>query len=642
MLRFVIALLLVASVSAAADKPNILWITCEDSSPHLGAYGDANATTPTLDALAGRGMRYQRAWSNAPVCAAARTCLISGRWAPANGAEHMRSEVPMPQGQKMYPQFLREAGYYCTNNSKEDYNLTKPAGVWDESSGKAHWKNRKDGQPFFAIFNDTITHESQIRKTPHTLIHDPAKVIVPPYMPDTPEVRHDWAQHFDNVTTMDGRAAKLLKELEDAGLAEDTIVFFYADHGTGMPRSKRWPYDSGLRVPFIVYFPKKWEHLAPKEYKSGGVSQRLISFIDLAPTLLSLAGVKPPDYFHGLAFAGPHAVEDDGYAFGFRGRMDERYDCVRSVTNGRYIYIRQYMPHLPYGQHVNYMFEQATTRVWFDLHQQGRLNTVQDAFWQEKPVEELYDLEQDPYETVNLAGSMEAEHQRARKDLSAALAGWMLKTRDLGMVPEAERMAVAAGKSPADVFAGKDSLPMEEVLKAAQLSSDRDTAGVDALKPLLASANAEVRYWGALGVVARGAKGTGAVHPALVTLLADSSPSVRVAAAEALARNGAAEEQTKAWEVLLVSAVATKGSSAEATEALNAIDRLGDLAKPYKDRIAALDLTAPESSPARTQEYPRRLSEYMSTTLGYQVPRAAGKGGKAKGKGKGKNAKAEQ
>lgn len=648
MIRNILALLFVSSVVTAADKPNILWLTYEDSSPHLGCYGDVNANTPTMDALAARGMRYHRAWSNAPVCAAARTSLISGRWAPSDGAEHMRSEVPMPNGHKMYPQFLREAGYYCTNNSKEDYNLTKPEGVWDESSGQAHWKNRKAGQPFFAIFNDTGTHESQIRNRPHVLIHDPAKVVVPPYMPDTPEVRCDWAQHFDNVTSVDGNVGKLLKELDAAGLSEDTIIFSYADHGTGMPRSKRWPYDSGLRVPFIVYFPKKWEYLAPKDYKAGGVSQRLISFIDLAPTLLSLAGVKAPDYFHGRAFAGVHAQDDSGYAFGFRGRMDERYDCVRSVTNGRYIYIRQFMPHLPYGQHVNYMFEQATTRVWYDLHKQGQLNSVQDAFWKEKPAEELYDLEQDPYEIQNLAQSLAPEHVKARQELSEELSGWMVKTRDLGMVPEAERLAVSNGKSPADVYTDtdKNSEVVKEVLGAAEASSDWAVAKASALVPLLGSAHADVRYWGAVGVLARGSEGFAAAHSAIVPLLTDKSPNVRVAAAEVLATHGTAEEQAKAWDVLLTSAVPTNGSPPEAAEALNAIDRLGDKAKPYKDRIAALNLAAPESSPARIREYPTRLVQYMSTTLGYEAPKSPVNPGKAKakakGKGKGKKAKAAQ
>ena len=200
--------------AAEADLPNILWITCEDTGPQLGCYGDKYAQTPSLDRLAGRAMRYLHAWSNAPVCAPARTTIISGVYPTSLGAEHMRSLVAMPSFMRMYPQLLRERGYYCTNNSKEDYNLEKPGQVWDESSGRAHWKNRRPGQPFFAIFNILSTHESQIRVRPHTLRHDPAKVRVPAYHPDTPEVRHDWAQYYDNITEMDTRAGELIGEID--------------------------------------------------------------------------------------------------------------------------------------------------------------------------------------------------------------------------------------------------------------------------------------------------------------------------------------------------------------------------------------------------------------------------------------------
>ena len=240
-------------------------------SPNLGCYGDDYAATPNLDALAARGMRYTNANSNAPVCAPARTTIITGLYPPSTGAEHMRSLVKLPARFRMFPQFLRDAGYYCTNNNKEDYNVEKPGGVWDESSKKAHWKNRRKGQPFFAVFNHTITHESQIRNEIDEAdqIHDPAKVRVPAYHPDTPEVRRDWAQYYDRITMMDKQAGAELQELERAGLADDTIIFFFSDHGSGMPRSKRSACNSGLNVPFIVYFPPKWRHLAPKDYRAG-------------------------------------------------------------------------------------------------------------------------------------------------------------------------------------------------------------------------------------------------------------------------------------------------------------------------------------------------------------------------------------
>ncbi len=293
-------------LSQAADKPNILWLTCEDMGPHLGCYGDSYATTPNVDALSARGMRYRVVWSNAPVCAPARTALISGMYPNSTGSEHMRSLVPLPAEAKMYPQLLRDLGYYCTNNSKEDYNLTKVGIVWDESSPKAHYRHRPKQSPFFAIFNFTITHESQIRVRPHTLIHDPNQVRVPSYHPDTPEVRRDWAQYYDKITQMDTLVGKALKELDEAKLTDETIMFFYSDHGSGMPRHKRFPGNSGLAVPLIVVFPEKWKHLAPKDYQPGGISDRLVSFVDFAPTLLSLAGEKPKPWMQGSAFLGTH------------------------------------------------------------------------------------------------------------------------------------------------------------------------------------------------------------------------------------------------------------------------------------------------------------------------------------------------
>jgi len=239
-------------------RPNVLWITCEDMGPHIGCFGDTFAKTPVLDGLAERGLRYRRCWSNAPVCAPARTTIISGVYPPAMGAEHMRSLVAMGDGRKMFPQLLREAGYYTTNNSKEDYNLELTGKVWDESSPRAHWRKRAAGQPFFSVFNFVGTHESQIRKRPHEWKHSFEGVRVPAYQPDTPEVRKDWAQYYDNIEEMDTWAGGILKQLEADGLLDDTIVFFYSDHGSGMPRSKRWPYDSGLRVPLILSIPEKY------------------------------------------------------------------------------------------------------------------------------------------------------------------------------------------------------------------------------------------------------------------------------------------------------------------------------------------------------------------------------------------------
>jgi arylsulfatase A-like enzyme len=628
MLRLLVSAVVsgVCAAAWAADRPNILWLTSEDNGPHYGCYGDAYATTPNIDALAAKGLRFNRCWSNAPVCAPARTCLISGRWAPSDGAEHMRSEVPMPKGHKMYPQLLREAGYYCTNNSKEDYNLSKPSAggvaagkkkakgqgggadaVWHDSSGKAHWKNRAEGQPFFAIFNNTITHESQIRRRPHTLTHDPAKAPLPPFHPDTPEVRHDWAQYYDNLTLMDAKLGEYLAELEAAGLAEDTIIMHYGDHGPGMPRFKRWPYNSGLHVGLIMYFPPKWKHLAPKGYAAGAASEELVSFIDLPATLLSIAGVQPPDYFHGRAICGQFGKEapEQAYIHGFRGRMDERYDLVRSTTDGRYVYVRQYMPHLPYGQYLNYMFQQATTRVWKDFFDQGKVNELQARFWKEKPAEELYDLKDDPWETKNLAQSQ--AHADVKKRLREAQQQWLVKTRDLGFIPEAERLAVAGKGSPKDAFATEKTYPIATVLEAVNHAIDRtsDEGG-------LREKNAIVRYWAAMGRLIRAKDLSEEDLKELERLLEDPSPSVRIVAAECLlVASGDRALIERAGGVLLASADPNQRPYMETLEALNALDRHPEKIRGIRSEVEALPKAAPPTVPGRLKEYIARLHEHL-------------------------------
>jgi arylsulfatase A-like enzyme len=363
-------------------RPNILWLTSEDNGQELGCYGDPIAHTPNIDQLASRGMRYVNAWSNAPVCAPARTAIISGMYPTSLGAQHMRSQVPLPKDIRLYPTILRELGYYCSNNSKTDYNLdVKATDLWHDSSELAHWRNRKMGQPFFSVFNFTLSHESELRTRPHRAVQDPARVRIPPYHPDTPEVRQDWAQYYDRVSEMDRQVGQILEQLETDGLSENTIVFYYGDHGSGMPRSKRWLYESGLKVPLLVYIPQRLRPVVLGEYEPGSVSQRLVSFVDLVPTLLSILGISPPKYLQGSAFLGKYASQSPEYIYGFRDRMDERIDISRSVRDQRYSYIRNYMPHRPQGTYLAYMFQTPTTRVWKDLFDQGQLDDIQSRFW---------------------------------------------------------------------------------------------------------------------------------------------------------------------------------------------------------------------------------------------------------------------
>ena len=601
---------LASAVSAAdAPRPNILWITSEDHGPQMGCYGDAFATTPNVDALAAKGMIYTRCWSNAPVCAPARTTLISGLYPPSTGSEHMRSMLPYPAGKQMYPQFLREAGYYCTNNSKEDYNLARPGKVWDDSSRNAHWRNRAAGQPFFAIFNSTKSHESQIRTRPHKQVHDPARVRVPAYHPDTPEVREDWAQYYDKVTEADADAGKVLAQLAEDGLADDTIVFYYGDHGSGMPRSKRWPYNSGLHVPLVVYIPDKFKHLAPPDYTPGGRSDRLVSFVDFAPTLLSLAGIEPPDWMQGHAFLGQHQAPPQPFIYGFRGRMDERFDLVRSVTDGRYVYIRNYMPHKIYGQHVSYMFQTPTTRVWKRLQDEGQLTPEQEIFWNAKPPEELYDLQSDPDEVHNLAG--DPQHRDILERMSKAQTDLALRIRDVGFLPEGEIHSRSDGASPYDMARDGDRYPLDRILKTAVNASLLTPEGLSSSQAAMHDSDSAVRYWGALGVLMRGAEGVTAARRELQAALKDESPYVRIIAAEALGRFGTAVDAEAALAVLVELGPIDRNGVFVSMAALNALESLGDRADPAAEAIGTFPAQG-EVPDARYNSYVPRLLESLT------------------------------
>jgi arylsulfatase A-like enzyme len=598
-----------APIASAAEpeRPNIVWIVSEDHGPHMGCYGDREATTPHVDRLASNSLRYTRCWSNAPVCAPARTTLITGVYAPSTGGEQMRSMVESPAGQQMYPQFLRQAGYYCTNNSKEDYNVAKPGKVWDESSKKAHWKNRPAGKPFFAVFNSEKSHESRIRVRPHQPIHDPARVRIPAYHPDTPEVRQDWAQYYDVVTEADADAGERLQEIADAGLADTTIVFYFADHGSGMPRNKRWPYNCGLHVPLIVHIPERFRDLRPADYRAGGTSDRLVSFVDFAPTLLSLAGIKPPDWMQGFAFLGRHIAPPQPYLYGFRGRMDERYDLVRSVTDGRFVYVRQYLPHLIYGQHVEYMFQTPTTRVWQKLHDAGRLTPEQDQFWNRKPPEELYDLQSDPDEVCNLAAS--PEHQQICDQLRRVQREWVLRIRDLGFLPEGERFTRSGQDAPYDMGHDPARYPLDRILAAAELASSLRADAVPELKKLLADKDSAVRYWGLLGIQMRGKSAVDAATEELRRALEDPSPYVQVAAAQALAQFGDPQDISTPLDRLVKLSDWSRQDVFVAMAALNSLDGLEDRAAPAMAEIRQLPTQGKAPHPRYNDYVPRLLQD---------------------------------
>jgi len=606
----VLSLLLPLAALAAADpRPNILWISSEDHGPQLGCYGDTYATTPNLDQLAARSLRYTHAWAAAPVCAPTRTAIITGLHGPSSGGDHMRSMVAYPAGQKMFPQLLREAGYYTTNNVKEDYNLPKSAAVWDASSTSAHWKNRPAGKPFFAVFNSTKSHESQTIKPGATPVHDPAKVRVPAYHPDTPEVRRDWALYYDSVSAADADAGAVLAQLDAAGLADDTIVFYWADHGSGMPRSKRWPSNSGLHIPLLVHIPEKFKDLRPADYRAGGTTDRLVGVVDFAPTLCSLAGIKPPAWMQGHAFLGRFIAPPQPYLHGFRGRMDERYDFVRSVTDGRFVYLRNYLPHLSQGQHVETQFKTPTTAVWRRLYDEGKLNAAQRIFWQTpKAPEELYDLQSDRDEVNNLAAS--PAHRAILEKLRGAQQAHARRTRDLGFLPEGERLARAGALAPYDFGHDDTRYPYAKISAAAELASSLQPDAAPALKTFLADADSAVRYWGALGLHMRGPSAVGGAHRELTAALGDASPYVRIVAAESLGQFGSPADLAAALPVLTSLADWSKHDVFIALAAIHALEALG----PQKLASArAAILALPATGPAPDSRYvayiPRMLNK---------------------------------
>lgn len=603
-----VALCLSSVGFAAETPPNILWLTTEDIGPHLGCYGDPAAKTPVLDALAKRGMLFNVAWSNYPVCAPARTTLITGVYPAATGTGYMRCSRPLPKSIRLYPEYLRDAGYYCTNNSKTDYNLPVQKQVWNASSRRAHYKNRKPGQPFFAIFNYTGTHESKIRNKPHAVKTDVSKIRLPKYYPDIPAVRRDWGQYYDNIAVMDGWVGRKLAELEKSGEADNTIIVFYGDHGSGMPRHKRYPGDSGLRVPFIVYVPPKLKDLAPKEYKPGSRSDRLVAFIDLAPTVLSLAGVKPPQHMHGHAFMGKHQVEGPKYLYGFRARMDERPDLVRSLRDQRYLYIRNYMPYRPHGQHVAYQFQTKTTAKWHALFEAGELNAVQAAFWKPREPEELYDLAADPDETQNLAG--DAKYKAVLKRFRKEHRRHTLAIRDVEFLPEATVETISHREPPYTYGHDPKRYPLEKILAVADVASRRDAESVPALLKATASKNPAIRYWGATGFLVRGKKTVLKHRGLLRKLMHDDSPPVAIIAAESLGRYADGADQANAVQTLARYADLRKGSYFAAVSALNAIDVLGDTAKPAHEVLKNVPTVDPRVKRATT--YIQRLVQTIT------------------------------
>ncbi len=530
-------------VLAAQDKPrpNILWISCEDMSPQMGCYGDPLAITPNLDRLSSQGVRFRHAYSIIGVCAPSRSGIITGVHPTSLGSHHMRCNAALPAHIRCFPEYLREAGYYCTNNSKTDYNFPVPKGAWDESGNRAHWKNRPAGKPFFSVFNLTTTHESRIlprgaghlaqtRRLKPDERRDPARATVPPYYPDTPEVRRDLANVHETITQMDYQAGDLLAELEQAGLGGDTIVFFWSDHGVGLPRAKRWLYDSSTHVPLIVRIPEK--HRSAGQGKPGAASDQLVSLMDLGPTVLHLAGIPAPSHMHGQAFLGPNPPAPRSYVYGARDRMDERYDMVRAVFDGRFRYIRNFDWRYPHYQYMDTPEQGATMRDLRRLHEQGKLRPEADRYFSAKPVEELYDTRSDAHEITNLATLR--EHQATLARLRAECLAWMKASGDLGLIaePELEELGRQAGSRHA--ILERNTGLQDQLLEAAKATDAGDAAS---LLILVENKNAAVRVRALIGLSTIKSLPSQA-SARIGRAFADPSPAVRVAAARIPAASG--------------------------------------------------------------------------------------------------------
>ena len=440
------------------SKPNILWIVAEDLSEYIPSFGDSTVVTPNISKLAAEGICYDNFYSPHPVCAPARAAIITGMYANSIAASHMRTgpwyggrpsqetiknyeknampssikayeASPSPEV-KMFTEYLRTEGYYCTNNSKEDYQFVKTPTAWDESSNKAHWRNRAPSQPFFSVFNIGVTHESQIwKKQKDSLwVDDNLNVLVPPYLPDTEVAKKDIRRMYSNIKEMDAQVGEILQELKEDGLLENTIVFWYTDHGGPLPRQKRLLYDSGVKVPMIIRFPEA--------LRANTRDDRLISFIDLAPTLLSLANIQPPEYMQGKSFLGAYKRSiEPRFVFGAADRFDETTDHVRSVRDKNFKYIKYYNPEMPMFLEVAYRNQMPIMQELLRLKNEGNLSKEQGLWFRDKkPDEELFDIQNDPYELHNL--SADPNFISKLEEMRMACENWTVDINDTGLIAE--------------------------------------------------------------------------------------------------------------------------------------------------------------------------------------------------------------
>ena len=578
-----------APAAKPPERPNVLWITVEDMSCNLGCYGDKYATTPNIDRLAAESVRYTNVFATAPVCSPVRSCLVTGVIATSMGTSNLRSRFPVPSEFKGTASYLRDKGYYCTNNVKTDYNTSNASKLikacWDQCSNKAHWRGKKAGQPFFAIFNDMTTHQSRSMVMPYAQFtrqvqsklskserHDPAKAPLPPYYPDTPVTRRTVARYYDCISVMDKNTAAILKQLEDDGLADDTIVFFYSDHGAGLPRHKRLVLDSGLRVPLLIRFPKKYQHLAPAA--PGKTIDRMLSFVDFPPTLLSLLGIKPPKYMQGQIFLGPKAAKPQTYIYAARDRVDEAYDLARCVRDKNWLYVRNYMPHLSYNQPSFYSDMGEIRDDITALAAAGKLTSTAQKHYA-GPIrarEELYDTANDPHQINNLAA--DPKQARRIKEMRKLLRAWMLEVKDMGFIPECDLDTRIEGTTAYDLARSDRAPPIERIIDAAELVGT-GPAAMDKQIKLLKDPDSAVRYWAVIGLKALGVKAGGPAAKALSIARGDLSPPVHIEASWACVDIGENSDEA----LMFLSVHLQSRNEHMAVRAARALQMLGEKAR---------------------------------------------------------------
>ncbi len=529
----------VGQPSEAPVRPNFVWIMSEDNSKHyLKHFDEAGAAAPHIEAMARHGVTFDRAFSCAPVCSVARTTLITSCYAPRIGTQyHRRSKVAaMPPGLKMFPSYLREAGYFTTNDSKEDYNA-EPSSPWDVSGKGASWTNRPSPDAsFFHVVTFTDSHESSLHidfsKPGNQPTTNPDEVRLQPYFPDTPLFRKTLARYHDRMQLIDNHVGEVIDELREAGELENTFVFYFGDHGGVLPRSKGYLYEAGLHVPLVVRVPDRFKDLADREL--GSRTSGFVEFVDFGPTVLKLASVDIPRGTDGKPFLGAgvsgESVDARDEAIGYADRFDEKYDIVRSLRLGNWKYHRNFEAYLPDGLQNNYRYQMQAYEQWRSLASEGKLNDVQLAFFKPKDVEALYDLETDPHETHNLAS--DPVHAETLSKLRSRLMERLKSMPDLSFFPEAV-LFERAFDSPV-AFGQKIADRIGRFIDTANLSLEPFEDVKLRLRDALQSSDPWLRYWAAITCGCFG-KQASELEPILRQLLDDDQPLVATRAAESLA-----------------------------------------------------------------------------------------------------------